>query len=381
MLSFGQRLKMLRREADLSQSELADMIGVSVQSVSKWECDNNMPDVSLLLPLASVLNVTTDCLLGAGTDEKEDIKALHEELEKFYNMPFKPGHENHNYQAYLTEKEFLKKYPLNYEVKVDCAEWIYWYLDSSVRNYFEIKSEEFDSLWSEGVKMLTALKKQDSDPTHVSRIRSALIAFYTLKKMWDEAEGIALELPEKKYTKNDALYGIACEMKDYKKAEELSMKNISTDTLVYLNSAYERARRISIFGQKRKEEAITAWKEAIVAAESAEVFFKNDTETLLAVKFWRVELIKTLSGDYLALNNVENALDCVEKATDIGFEMYDLIDRLSEDSKYAKKKAEITGYVKRIPLNCYNSVIENDDNILSREERFKECQRRLDELE
>ena len=76
MTSFGQRLKMLRREADLSQAELAEALGVSVHSVSKWECDSNMPDVSLLLPLSTVLCVTTDCLLGAGMNEKDDLKNL-----------------------------------------------------------------------------------------------------------------------------------------------------------------------------------------------------------------------------------------------------------------------------------------------------------------
>ena len=75
MLSFGQRLKMLRCEANLSQSELADAIGASVQSVSRWECDSNMPDISLLLPLSVVLGVTTDCLLGAGTNEKPNFKS------------------------------------------------------------------------------------------------------------------------------------------------------------------------------------------------------------------------------------------------------------------------------------------------------------------
>ena len=70
MLSFGQRLKMLRNEADISQYDLAESLGVSAQSVSKWECDAYFPDVSMLLPLATLLGVTTDCLLGAGTIEK-----------------------------------------------------------------------------------------------------------------------------------------------------------------------------------------------------------------------------------------------------------------------------------------------------------------------
>ena len=94
MLSFGQRLKLLRSEADISQSDLADALGVSAQSVSKWECDAYCPDLSLLLPLSAVLGVTADCLLGAGTNEKEDIERLNKEIKELNCEPWKPGKEN-----------------------------------------------------------------------------------------------------------------------------------------------------------------------------------------------------------------------------------------------------------------------------------------------
>ena len=389
MLSFGQRLKTLRSEADLTQSELADMLNVSVQSVSKWECDNNMPDVSLILPLASVLNVTTDCLLGAGTNEEEDKQKLHDELEEYNHMSFKSGHENHNYLAYVAEKEFLKKYPLNYEVKIDCAEWIYWYIYSSVRSFFEIPTEEFESM--EGVKMLLSVKKQDTDPTHGSKVRSALISYYSIKKMWSEAERIAFELPAKTYTKTDALFEIACEEKDYAKAEELSMSVLEANLLNYIESAWQRARRISIFGNVRKEEAIDAWRAAKTAAESSEVFFENDDRMQFKIKFWISEILSSMSGDYLAIGRVDDALNCVEEATNIGLEKYALLKRLIEtcDPETAEPelrdiltyKDKIIENIKNIPKRCYNAVIDKDDNILSREERFKECQRRLDVIE
>ncbi|MBQ7669421.1 MAG: helix-turn-helix domain-containing protein [Clostridia bacterium] len=374
-------MKTLRHEAELSQAELAEIMGVSVQSVSKWECDNNMPDVSLILPLASILKVTTDCLLGAGTNEEEDKKKLHDELEEYYKMPFKPGHENHNYLAYLAEKEFLKKYPLNYEVKIDCAEWIYWYIYSYERNFFEIPPEEFESMWSEGEKMLLSVKKQDTDPTHGNRVRGALISYYSLKKMWNEAESIAYELPAKSYTKTDALFEIACERKDYLKAEELSKKVLALNTENYLCSAWEQARRISIFGNVRKEEAINAWKAAFETAKNTETFFSGNDDMLIKVMHWQIEILSSLSGDYLALGRVDDSLNCVEKATSIGLQRYAVVKRLTETSEFAKYKGEIIKGIKLIPMQCYNSVIEDDDNILSREERFKECQRRLDELE
>ena len=72
MLSFGQRLKAIRKDAQLTQAELAEKLMISVQSISKWECDNAMPDIALIVPLAAILGVTTDCLLGVGDNEKAD---------------------------------------------------------------------------------------------------------------------------------------------------------------------------------------------------------------------------------------------------------------------------------------------------------------------
>jgi|GEM_PF-2120140 len=88
MLSFGQRLKLLRSEAGISQSDLAEALGTSAQSVSKWERDLYLPDVSMLLPLSVVLGVTTDCLLGAGTNEKEDKEELYRLTEKMNETRF-----------------------------------------------------------------------------------------------------------------------------------------------------------------------------------------------------------------------------------------------------------------------------------------------------
>ena len=74
----GQNIRRFRKEKNLTQSELAELIGVSVQAVSKWETDTGMPDISQIVPLARVLDVSTDCLLGMVDNEEQD--AAFEEL-------------------------------------------------------------------------------------------------------------------------------------------------------------------------------------------------------------------------------------------------------------------------------------------------------------
>ena len=63
-MSFAENLKQFRRERCLSQEELAEMLGVSRQAVSKWESDMGYPEVETLLRLANKLNLSLDCLMS-----------------------------------------------------------------------------------------------------------------------------------------------------------------------------------------------------------------------------------------------------------------------------------------------------------------------------
>lgn len=87
-MTIGERIKQLRKKNDLTQEKLADFLCVSYQAVSKWECGLSSPDLSLIVPLAKLFNVTTDELLGA-LPENKDLR--YEELEKLYDQTFKSG--------------------------------------------------------------------------------------------------------------------------------------------------------------------------------------------------------------------------------------------------------------------------------------------------
>ena len=70
MNTLGSRLTALRKEKGLTQEQLAEKLGVTNQSVSKWENDINAPDISILIMLADLYDTTVDSLLGR---EKQPI--------------------------------------------------------------------------------------------------------------------------------------------------------------------------------------------------------------------------------------------------------------------------------------------------------------------
>lgn|GEM_PF-484536 len=63
-MNFADRLIELRKGLGLTQEDLADRVGVSRQSVSKWETGESLPDMVKLVQLADVLGVSTDALSG-----------------------------------------------------------------------------------------------------------------------------------------------------------------------------------------------------------------------------------------------------------------------------------------------------------------------------
>jgi len=60
----GQTISRLRKEHNMTQMELADLLGISFQAVSNWERGNSMPDITKLPGLAELFGVSIDELLG-----------------------------------------------------------------------------------------------------------------------------------------------------------------------------------------------------------------------------------------------------------------------------------------------------------------------------
>ena len=78
-MSFGENLQEVRRKNRLSQEDLAEMLGVSRQAVSKWELGEGYPEVEKLLVLARRLNLSLDRLLdneAAAGKLSEDLLVL-----------------------------------------------------------------------------------------------------------------------------------------------------------------------------------------------------------------------------------------------------------------------------------------------------------------
>lgn len=74
-LSIGENIRSFRRKNDLTQEALAERLGVTYQSISRWENGTTYPDLELIPAIAALFSVSVDELLGMPQIEKENRAA------------------------------------------------------------------------------------------------------------------------------------------------------------------------------------------------------------------------------------------------------------------------------------------------------------------
>lgn len=109
--TMGQTIKKLRKERNFTQEELAEQLNITPQAVSRWENETSMPDISQIVPIASVFGVSIEVLFGVfGTDHYEEINRIIDEAEEPLKSDGSFASQEKCYYALL---EALKRYPSN----------------------------------------------------------------------------------------------------------------------------------------------------------------------------------------------------------------------------------------------------------------------------
>lgn len=124
-MSFGKIIKKLRREREMTQEQLAEILSISPQAISRWETDMAMPDISLIAPLCNLFNVTSDELLEIDLSQKQkNIDSICGEADKY------------SQRGYLDEarnilENGLKTYPDNIDLIYHLMELSFWQHNST----------------------------------------------------------------------------------------------------------------------------------------------------------------------------------------------------------------------------------------------------------
>ena len=116
-VTIGKTIKSLRTKRGLSQEKLAEHLGISPQSVSKWERAEGYPDITLLIPLADYFGVSLDLLMGRDGEETErKILSIKARIEHYRHIGDQVAKNELARQAYA-------EFPFDFRV-------ITWYITS-----------------------------------------------------------------------------------------------------------------------------------------------------------------------------------------------------------------------------------------------------------
>ena len=175
--SIGQTIKALRRERNLTQEELAELLHVTGQAVSKWENETSMPDISQVVPIAKVFGVSMDTLFGTlgESDDDEAMKIIQQAQQQAYD-------ENGNctaeslYMSYLIVQEGLKRYPNNMILLIFSLErgMALAYSDNDCYN-----AEHAGSIYEESVRQANIVVSYGKNVSDISRAHMIMVQLHS----------------------------------------------------------------------------------------------------------------------------------------------------------------------------------------------------------
>lgn len=188
--TMGQIIRRLRKERSLTQDELAEQLGVTFQAVSKWENDAGMPDISQIVPLATVFNVSTDVLFGIyGRNDAEEVKRIIHKAESKLTYPITRECIKSHYEEL---QKGLKKYPSNTLLLTCSLE------DGITLAYPEndvYDAENGEEIYKECVRQANLVIKYGKNTTDILRAHMIMVLLHSAYGNFETAKIHAKEFP------------------------------------------------------------------------------------------------------------------------------------------------------------------------------------------
>ncbi|MBQ8433014.1 MAG: helix-turn-helix domain-containing protein [Clostridia bacterium] len=176
--NFSNAFKDLRKQREMTQEQIAEVLGVSCQAVSKWETNTSYPDISLLPVIADYFGVSVDCLLGHDTGKQ--LEEIHEACAKAEAMIA----EKRYMEAIPPLREMLVKHPGNEKLMYQLAWNLSW----------TIKNGSMDN-YNEAILLYEKILTISSDTEMILKVKRDLIhRYYTINEI-TKARAIAETLP------------------------------------------------------------------------------------------------------------------------------------------------------------------------------------------
>lgn len=174
---FGDIIKKIRKQRNLTQEQIAEAFGVSCQAISKWETGTSYPDISLLPIIADYFGVSVDYLLGHDTSKQKET------IEQVCNHANTLLETNEHVRAISLLREMLVKHPGNEKLMYTLA----WALSTTLR--------ESSDNYEEAILLYLRLLESSTDTEMRAKVSRDLIYRYYTKGNYEKASYYVNSLP------------------------------------------------------------------------------------------------------------------------------------------------------------------------------------------
>lgn len=182
-MSIGSTIKKLRHENDMTQEQLAELLGLTPAAISGWECDRNSPDISQIPQLSYIFDVSADILLGIDlTSQKEKIEKI---LERASTSTTK--------EAIEIYRTALLEFPTSYEIMSRLA----FDLDYSG------EPETYPARIKEQITLYEKIRENSKDIYYKNLAEGRLCGVYLRQGERDKALEVAKSIPKLMYSRDD----------------------------------------------------------------------------------------------------------------------------------------------------------------------------------
>ena len=193
--NLGANIKFFRKNKGFTQEELAGMLGVTPQAVSRWESEAGLPDVSMIVPIAQTLNITTDALLGYQVQSQDDRVAgmVFEKMKEFEDVE-NPAGSALKVCEYLAEE--ANKHPMNYDIilkYVQRVAGLSYYID--MEKFLSGEPEKAKAILEDGIRKGLNVIRYSNDVKKINKAHYALAWIYIHRKDFDNAREHVNVLP------------------------------------------------------------------------------------------------------------------------------------------------------------------------------------------
>ncbi len=313
MLKLGENIKRLRSQRELTQEQLADILGVSAQAVSRWENDTTYPDITLLPAIAAYFDVTLDELMGM-----EDFKS-EEQLKAFWEKYNENGSKGLIYENIQLLKEALKLHPNNYDLLSELASQLSFYQYDA--NGKSLTDEQLSCNRTEAIEICGRILSRCTDPQILNGTIQNMCYLY--KRQGDDEKAIeyANKLPCI-WNSSTAVFG------DIYEGEE-KKKHLQSSVLAYAEAMYLSIRNLADLEYK---DSSLSTRERIEMLKKAAALFELifEDKDYFYYSFSLSECYRNIAAMAALEGERELALSSLEKAA--GFAV--IFDTLPEYANY-----------------------------------------------